>query len=362
MFQELVYNRSHWKPDMQENHTNIRTIAEAAGVSIASVSRALQDPPSPKISANRRKHILDICARMQYYPNAHTQRMFARRADTVAILFPSYAKISSDAAAMAIDMNFAACLMGAQSELAKRGIGLLLNELTPDYLKEKRYLRMVRSKAVDGVLIWGAFSNDVWLSELLAEGAPAVMLQTSIAICNCPKVVADDYRGMQTLMEEVLAAGHTRIGLAPASECASIGRARNAAVRDALAAHGMWPAAEFPEQGYGYYFGRRAAAGILAMGPKIDCIVNSNDMAAWGCIDELRSRGIAVPGDISVVGADGLHLPGDTQISSFSTPSLELGRTGAKLLLELFERKVPPESTVLPVTPVSGNTIRRIIT
>ncbi len=347
---------------MVENHTNIRTIAEAAGVSIASVSRALQEPPSPKISAKQRKHILDICARMQYYPNAHTQRMFARRADTVAILFPPYAKISSDAAAMAVDMNFAACMMGAQSVLAEHGIGLLLNELTPDYLEEKRYLRMIRGKAVDGVLVWGALSDDAWLPELLEVGAPAVMLQTSVEGCDCPKVVADDYRGMRTLMEEVLAAGHTRIGLAPASEQASIGCARNAAVRDALAAHGIRPAAEFPEEGYGYYFGRRAAAGLLAAEPKIDCIVNSNDMAAWGCIDELRSHGIAVPGDISVVGADGLHLPGDTQISSFSTPSLELGRTGAKLLLELFEGKVPPENTVLPVTPVPGNTIRKIVT
>jgi len=359
MFHKLGFNRSYRKPDMQESHTNIRTIAEAAGVSIASVSRALQEPPSPKISAKRRKHILDICTQMQYYPNAHTQRMFARRADTVAILFPSYAKISSDAAAMAVDMNFAACLMGAQSELAGHGIGLLLNELTPDYLKEKRYLRMIRGKAVDGVLIWGALTDDAWLSELLAEGAPAVMLQTSIVTCNCPKVVADDYRGMQSLMEEVLAAGRTRIGLAPASESASIGRARNAAVRDTLAAHGMRPAAEFPEEGYGYYFGRRAATGLLAAEPKIDCIVNSNDMAAWGCLDELRSLGIAVPGDISVVGADGLHLPGDTQISSFSAPSLELGRTGAKLLLELLEGGTPAESTVLPVTLVPGNTIRR---
>jgi len=74
----------------------------------------------------------------------------------------------------------------------------------------------------------------------------------------------------------------------------------------------------------------------------------------------LRSHGIAVPDDISVVGADGLHLPGDTQISSFSTPSLELGRTGAKLLLELFEGKTPAENTVLPVTPVAGNTIRKM--
>lgn len=358
MFHKNSSSTGFGKLHMAEGTINIRKIAEAAGVSIASVSRALQDPPSPKISAKQRKHVLDICAQMQYYPNAHTQRMFAGRADTVAILFPPYATISSDAAALAVDMNFSACMMGAQSVLAARGIGLLLNELTTDYLQERRYLRMIRGKAVDGVLIWGALSGDGWLTELLDEGIPAVMLQTAVAGCDCPVVIADDRRGMTELMEKVLAAGHSRIALIPASEQASTGRERNAAVRNTLAAHGMRLVAEFPDSGYGYCFGRRAAAGILAATPDVDCIVSSNDMAAWGCIDELRSHGIAVPGKISVVGADGLRLPGDTQVSSYFSPSLEIGRTGAKLLLELLDGEIPARTTVLPVTPVAGNTIR----
>lgn len=345
---------------MVKSSTNIREIAEAAGVSIASVSRALQNPPSPKISEKQRKHILEICARMQYYPNEHTRRMFSRKADTVAILFPPFTTICSDTTTMAVDANFSACMMGAQSILAENGIGLLLNELTEDYLAEKRYLRMIRGKVVDGILIWGALVGDEWLGELLEEKIPMIMLQTYVDGCDCPRVIADNYNGMVHLVEELLAAGHTRIGFAPAPEFASTGCARNAAVRNTLAAHGIELAAEFPQHGYGYEFGRRAAAGLLKAAPDLSCMINSNDLAAWGCIDELKNRGISVPGEISVIGADGLNFPGDTRISSYFSPSLEIGKTGARLLLEALEGGAPATTTTLPVTPVSGNTIRGI--
>jgi len=344
---------------MSGNTTNIRKIAEAAGVSIASVSRALQNPPSPKISEKQRRHILDICTQMQYYPNAHSQRMFTRRANTVVILFPPFSSISSDAVTLTVDANFFSCVMGAQSVLAQHGFGLLLNELNENYLNEKRYQRIIRSKAVDGILVWGALSDDAWLPELLKEGIPTVMLQTTVEGCQCPKVVADDYCGMKELMEKVLKAGLTRIALAPAFEAASTGQSRNAAVRDTLAAHGMQLIAEFPEKGYGYEFGRRATAGILTMAPDVDCIVNSNDMAAWGCVDELRSRRIAIPKDVSVVGADGLRFPGDTQIDSFFSPAQEIGQIGAHLLLDQIDGKESTETTVLPVTLVGGNTIKK---
>ncbi len=345
---------------MISNNINIRKLAEAAGVSTASVSRALQEPPSPKISDRQRRHILEICTKMKYFPNVNTRRMFLKRANTIGILFPSSPKISSDDASMVVDINLSSCIMGAQAELAEHGFGLLLNEMTPAFLSAKRYLSMIRGKAVDGILIWGASEGDSCVPEILAEHIPAVMVQTFIEGMACPYVIADDHAGISRLIDFIAGAGHVRIGYAPAPEASSTGRIRNSAVHEALAKHGLRLAAEYPEQGYGCRFGQRAAAWFLKNAPGLTCIINSNDMAAWGCIDELRRSGLSVPREMSVAGADGLRFPGEFRVCSYYQPSLEIGRCGAEMLMKLIEGKKVREKNILPVIPVDGNTILRV--
>ena len=157
---------------MIKTTTNIREIAKIAGVSVASVSRALKSEPSSKLSEKQRRHILEICAKLHYCPNEHTRRLFSRRADTAAIFFPPFGKISEDTVEDYIDMNFGACLMGAQSTLRMHGIDLLLTEITPEFLESKRYLPMIRGKLLDGILLWGVLEQDGYIHEILKEGIP----------------------------------------------------------------------------------------------------------------------------------------------------------------------------------------------
>lgn len=344
---------------MIKQSVNIREIAKIAGVSVASVSRALKNGPSAKLSEKQRKHILEICAELHYCPNEHTRRMFSRRANTAAIFFPPFGKVSEDTVEDYIDMNFGTCLMGAQSFLRGHGIDLLLTEITPDFLDGKRYLNMIRGKLIDGILLWGALENDEYLHELQQEGIPAVQLQTRKHDSGLSFVIADDFSGMSQLAEKVIAAGHTRIAVAAPPEESSTGKERLAGIRETLRMHGIQPYIT-RQSGYGYLFGRHAAQEILSEVPDVSCIMNSNDMAAFGCIDELKLRGIVVPRDISVTGADGLKLPGrDQVIDSFFSPAFEIGCQGAEVLHRLINGG-KPEQRELKITPVEGSTIRNI--
>lgn len=341
--------------------TNIREIAKIAGVSVASVSRALKSEPSPKLSEKQRKHILEICAKLHYCPNEHTRRLFSRRANTAAIFFPPFGKISEDTIEDYIDMNFGACLMGAQSALRAHGIDLLLTEITPEFIKSKRYLSMIRGKLLDGILLWGTLEQDDYIQEMLQEKIAVVMLQTRKASCECSMVTADDYTGMKQLTLRVLAAGHRRIAIAGAPEGASTGRNRMAGILDTLKESGVTPEYITAQAGYGYHFGKRATCEILENAPEVTCIMNPNDMAAFGCVDELLLRGLSVPDDVSVTGADGLKLPGrGIRIDSFFSPAFEIGRRGAEALCEQISGKAPPQSICLPVTLVEGDTIRHL--
>lgn len=348
---------------MIKNSKNIREIAKIAGVSIASVSRALKSEPSSKLSEKQRWHILDICAKFHYCPNEHTRRLFSKRANTVAIFFPPFGKISEDTIEDYIDMNFGACLMGAQSTLKMHGIDLLLTEITQEFLESKRYLSMIRGKLLDGILLWGVLKKDEYIHEILKEEIPAVMLQAQKADCECSVVISDDCSGMCLLTEQVLVAGHRKIAVARPPVESSTGNERMAGIVETLRSHGLQPEYITEQHGYGYNFGVQAVREILEKAPPVTCIMASNDMAAFGCIDELRMHGLSVPDDISVTGADGLKLPGrSVAINSFFSPAFEIGRYGAELLFEQISGNNEIQKVCLPVTLVDGGTIRNLKT
>ncbi|MBQ6473361.1 MAG: LacI family DNA-binding transcriptional regulator [Victivallales bacterium] len=343
---------------MRKGYFNIRKIAELAGVSIASVSRALQDTPSKCVSDDLRRRILAICEAHHYYPNEHTRRMFAGRSRTISFLYPAGAVCTEDSM-LDIDLNFSVCLASAQETLAQNGYGLLLNEMNGSQSGDS-ILRMVRGRAVDGALVWGFDSYEPWLQQLVKEGAPVLMLQTKPAGCPCPVVASDDYSGMSGVVERAVRAGHRRFALLSAPQGSSVGESRNRAVQDTLARHGLELALVAGKGGFGYQAGRRLTKTLLPRLNGITCIIASNDMAAWGCIDTLRADGLAVPADISVIGADGLRFPGDVRIDSFGLPSREIGRQGAQLLLELLDGNSEVASALLPVKQVKGTTLRRM--
>jgi LacI family repressor for deo operon, udp, cdd, tsx, nupC, and nupG len=296
---------------MKSNQVNIRKIAEIAGVSIASVSRALQDPPSQKISAAQREHILEICRQMRYYPNEHTKRMFARRSNTVALLFPPGINDSSDKI-LGVDINFVSCMTSIQNRLAREGFCLLLNEVNEGYLRDEKYLKMVRGNMVDGFLIWGAVTGENWIDQLMKEDIPVVLLQTSPDDCGCPLVSCDDYAGMSGVVKKALAAGHRDFAFFPAAESSSIGRKRNQAVRDTLNSCADAHCLEIGSGAFGYLYGREMTGRLLAASQEVSCIINPNDMAAWGCIDTLAAHGLHQP----QFRIESVHLPAVMHVCS----------------------------------------------
>lgn len=346
---------------MPTDRINIREIAALAGVSTASVSRALRGP-SPYLKEEKRQAILKLCAEHRYYPNVHTQRLFAHRSRTVALFYPPFESINTDYQRHIPDAIFGSCMMGAQNILTPEGIDLLLCEVTPGFLAAERHLKMCRGKNVDGILVWGACDQDAYVREIAAEKLPLVMVQNELPECAAPVVVADDYAGMLAVTRRALTAGHRRIAVASAAAVASTGRARMNGICDALREAGVEPGYVTRNHGYGYRFGQEAAREIQQHAPETTCIIAPNDMAAWGCIDTLRTLGRRTPDDISVLGGDGIPVPGELELASFYTPAYEMGRLGAELLLNMAESKsgrTAAMRTVLPVRVIEGNTLRQ---
>lgn len=340
---------------------NMKDIAKLAGVSIASVSRAFQDPPSPYISQKQRQRILDICEELHYYPAVHSKRMNKQCANTVALL----SRATSDnhdhdgvSDYFHFDFNFAAVTMGIQSMLYKQDKSLQMVLVTDDFIEERKHIQMVRSKMVDGMLIWGGLNTDTYIHELLAEGIPLVLLTTYPDNCECSKVTADEYGGMSRITEDIIKAGHSKIAVLPPYDLGSAGKERSRGIFETLKKHRIKPCWVAPESGFGFKYGKKMAGKMLEEISGVTCLVAPNDMAAWGCVEALNQAGYRVPDDISVTGADGLPFPSQPRLDSFYLPSYEIGATGAQVLHDLVNGIASNHHQILPVSRIEGNSIK----
>lgn len=341
--------------------SNIREIARLAGVSVASVSRAL-DPNSNKVSAELQEKILNICDDLKYFPNMHTVRMFANRANNVAFIFPSYDSSHDDTTEGTMDPNMGSCITGAEEELSSRGIYLTLTSTTEKFIENKEYLKIARGKMVDGVIVWGWTEQDEYLIELAQEGIPVVVIQGKPECVKVSTVTANDHDGMKAIIDHVVSRGHRKIAVLRPPKSSFPGRQRLKGTLAALEDHGLSPCLLTETSGFGQSFGYKIGKEIISGDSGTTCIVAPNDTAAFGVIKAAKELGAGIPEDISVTGADGLKFTGITQLTTFLSPSYQIGVRGAQLLCDLIDDpKGDPCQELLPITFIKGETVNKIV-
>lgn len=340
---------------MVSNSFNIRQIAKLAGVSVATVSRVLNPPTGRRVTPELHDRIMRLCDEYHYYPNMHTVRMFSHRAGTVALLAPAENMNPGNP-----DYNLSGVIYGAETGLAEEALSLTLVAVTDRFVRDKEYLKLIRGKMVDGILVWGWYPEQEFLGELLAEGLPVVMISGDIPPHAPPRVEYQNYEGMRKVVEHVLACGHREIAVATPTLACYAARERLRGINDALREAGISPVFRSNIAELNYEAGIVAGKEILdRCGNRISCIVVGNDDAAFGIAKALLESGVRIPEDISITGADGIFLCRQIQqITSFRMPSFEMGKTGAKLLFDILNGQPPSAAPLrLPVELIPGDTL-----
>jgi LacI family transcriptional regulator len=287
--------------------------------------------------------------------------MFSNRANTVAFIYPPYESMHDALDMGRMDHNLGSCIAGAEGFLSEKSVYVTLTSTTGKFLNQKEYLKIIRSKMVDGVLIWGWTEKDEFLYELLEEKVPAVMLQTEAPKADISKVVADDYNGMKAIVEYVIEMGHRNIAIAKPSQSSSAGVMRFKGMIEVMKAHGLEPCYISKNSGFGPEFGYLAGKEILSRNTGATCIMAPNDTSALGIIEAAKELKISIPDDISLTGADGVKFLGQTQLTTYISPSFEIGHKGAELLSKLVEEpNTAPEKICLPVTFIKGETVKQV--
>jgi len=314
-----------------------RDVARVAGVSQATVSRALNQPHL--VGAGTREKVLRALDSTGYVPNAMAKAMRTSRSGTIGI-------VSSE-----IQNPFLPLLLDELTKAARqRDVNVVVwNDDTPEV---SMATAGVASGSVDGLLFTAARSDSPGIDALIARGVP-VMLCNRASLDSPADVVMSDHRASGYAAASYFL-DHDRRDLAaifgPRDSFAS--PARRAGFRQALADRGVdLPEARVSEGPTNYETGYAAALRLLDRGERPEAVFCSSDIIAYGALDALRERGVSVPDDVWVASIDGLAMSGwkAFDLTTWQQPVAELAEVAMNLLLQrIGGRRAALERIVLP--------------
>ncbi|KFB08145.1 LacI family DNA-binding transcriptional regulator [Nitratireductor basaltis] len=316
----------------------IEDVAAMAGVSIATVSRAINEPT--KVADSTRRRVADAVARTGYTTNAMARSLRMRRSNMILILAPDVG-----------DPNFSNILVGLETEASKRGYGILIGNTQNDAERESDYLRFIASNQADGLILFtGHLPYGIAGRDVATPLPPMVAVSEPVPDSDIPFIGVDNVEGARVATEHLIAQGHRRIAFIGRSASRSINQMREEGYRKALAGAGLEVDPALIIDCDGSTESGRAAAELLFVRDRLPtafmCI---NDAAALGVTIALNARRYDLPRDFSVMGFD------DISFASFVTPSLttmkqprlKIGERAMDTLLALLEGRDPPERKVL---------------
>jgi LacI family transcriptional regulator len=330
--------------------SSARDVARLAGVSTATVSRALNLPG--RVDPDTLGRVRDAIDKLRYVPHGAARALRSRRSQMVGAVVPSfdYALYARTTSAM-------------QGVLDPAGYAMVLAEHHYDLTAEVRITEQLVSHGVDAFVFVGVHHDPALFALLASHDKPYVLTWGVDPMRRHPSIGFDNRAATLAMTQHLIGLGHRRFGLLSAPTAGN-DRAteRGAGMRAALAQAGL----SLPERCVQYGpIDLRAAAGmmrkLLALSPRPTAVIATNDVFAVGAMMACREAGVRIPGEISVTGVDNTDL-GATQtppLTSIRTPIVEIGRAAAEQVIARLEGRPYEPFQTLPFELVArGSTAR----
>jgi LacI family transcriptional regulator len=315
-------------------------VALRAGVSTATVSRALNDPR--RVRPVLAERVRAAIAELGYVPHGAARALASQRSHTIGAVIPTLE-----------NAIFAQGIGALQHRLSEDGYTLLLATSQYDLERELIDVQKLIERGIDGLMLIGE-AHDKRLYDLLAaKRLPYVNTWVYSADSAHPCVGFRNREAAYRIASYLVDIGHRRVGMiAGISRDNDRAAERISGVRQALADRGLClPDQHLIERPYDIGEGRQALRLLLDRPDPPTAVVCGNDVLAFGALFESLAMGLAVPGDLSIVGFDDLELARQVAppLTTMHVPSVEMGRRAAEYLLVRIAGAQPPKATELEV-------------
>src|SRR3954453_11841602 len=306
----------------------IRDIADLAGVSIATVSRVLNDRPD--VAPDTRESVLQVVREPGFNRNRGARAIGRGRTVFIGLTLPLIA-----------DAYFGPILSGASEALYEEDMRIILGPTLHQHDREVSMLEHLVRESTDGAILMLPSESEAELRELQSRNYPFVVVDPmGPPPGGIPCVGAMHASGAKQATEHLLDLGHRRIAALAGSEGWYATEERLIGFRAAMARAGILPDTELIRYSdWQIRGGEIAADELLSHRDPPTAIFGFNDNVAIGALNAARRRGLRVPDDLSIVGFDDTFQSRIVwpQLTTVRQPLQELGRTGVSLLMRLLE-------------------------
>jgi LacI family transcriptional regulator len=317
----------------------LKTIAEEAGLSITTVSRALAGYDD--VNAETRRRIMAIAERLGYQPNLAARHLRSKQTNTIGMVVPRTAHFS--------DPFFMELLAGVGRQASEHGYDLLLSAQMQGEEELAAYRRMVAGGRVDGMVVARVLRRDPRIDYLQQALYPFVAFGRS-ETSEHPYIDVDGTDGMYRLVAHLVNYGHRQFGFVLSPEELAFTASRLAGYRRALDDFGLpYDETYVVEGDLTRQSGTEAAEVLLSLPEPPTAIIACNDLMALGVMQAIRHRGLTVGKAVAVAGFDDIPAASgaDPPLTTVRQPIYGIGYRLADMLARLIHGEEPEETQIM---------------
>ncbi|MBU3573017.1 LacI family transcriptional regulator [Priestia aryabhattai] len=314
--------------------TTIKDIARVAGVSVTTVSRALNGYSD--VNEKTRQKVAAVARELNYSPNTLARGLVMQKSKTIGLLVSGISRES-------VKDNFTfEVLCGVNERASTLGYDLILFNTNTMMQREKTYTQLCRERRVDGAIIQGIKKEDPYLKEVVESDIPCVLVDIPVHSNSVGYVTTDNALGAKKAVEHLASLGHKHIGMINGHEDAFVSQERLNGYREALKECGLSFRSDWVVSGnFEEKKAEKAAQELINRHKEVTAIFCASDLMALGALKACKELGLHVPKEMSIVGYDNIVL------ASYSSPNLttvgqevyQIGYEAADLLIEMLEGK-----------------------
>lgn len=323
----------------------INDIAKEAKVSHATISRVLNN--SGYVKDETRKRVQKIMKELNYTPSAIARSLSRSKTNTIGVIIP--------------DINnpfFGEIIKGITQIADEHNLNIILCDSDDDKDKELKAINVLKQQRIQGLLItttiYKDLSNRENLNALKNLGIPIILIDGHVECLDFSGVFIDHIKGAYDATATLIEAGHTKIAIITGDMNSRPAKERLLGYDKALEANNIPVQNEYIFYGdYKYETAYEITKQILKMNNRPTAIFVTSNTMILGCIKAFYEEKIDVPRDMAIIGFDKLDMLNiiGMNISFINGPSMELGRTGMKMLLENLNNKQESEVKRITIIP-----------
>ncbi|QDU14348.1 Catabolite control protein A [Gimesia maris] len=333
----------------------LKEVAEAAGVSVSTASRALSGKAEAyRISSATEQSVRDAAKKLQFSPSLLARSLRSQQTKLLGVVLPNVA--NPFFAAIAREITLAA---------EADGYSVLLTDSQENSETEARLVEQLQARQIEGLVVCPVGMEEAHLCQLARQKLPLVLIDRGFNNRELVTVTSDHQSGARAAMNELLEAGHRTIGILQGMPETLPNRERLSGVKESLESYSL----DFDSSLIaGHHFdeasGYQAALHLLSTRPEITALFAFSNQNALGALRAASELGRAIPDDLSLIAFDDFPFAAylAAPLTSVSQDVNQLGQVAARLLLEQIRSSVPPQQKQyrIPVQLIRRSSITKI--